>query len=281
MRLFDKVKGAINDAKSAINDAKDQIAQQVAQKQEEEKRRQEEEKRKQEEEQRRQEEANRFNPDGKSLQWFGSEDGIKAFGEYITVQNYLFEERIKKEYESNYSEYDFDIYIRVVHKDAKIPYVYFKKLADTLNVQALKSHTCTTRILIDVLSTQAKPFWIDEDGEPKPSTPAFTPEEIVSTDKNPTLNFVKNFDCFEIKDDAQGSWQDKYMLWSDILIWIGTHGDSDKDIISQNPWIFSKEVYLNEFGMLKKRKAFCKKCIELATTEQHKAYFEKQYNQCE
>ena len=76
-------------------------------------------------------------------------------------------------------------------------------------------------------------------------------------------------------------WQDKYMLWSDILIWIGTCGDSDKDIISQNTWIFSKEVYLNEFGTLKKCKAFYKKCIEIASTEQHKAYFEKQYNKCE
>lgn len=274
MGLFDKFKGIVNDAKSAINDAKDQIAQQAAQRQEEEKRRQEEEKRKQEE-------ANRFNPDKKALEWFGSEDGIQTFNQYITVQNYLFEERIKEEHKSKFSESDFDAFIRVVHKDAKIPYIYFRKLADALNVQALKSYTCTTRILIDILSVQAKPFSIDEDEEPQPLTPAFTPEEIVSTDKNPALNFVKNFNCFEIKDDAQGSWQDKYMLWSDILIWLGTCGDLDKDIICKNPWIFSKEIYLNEFGTLKKPKAFYKKCIELATSEQHKAYFEKQYDKCE
>lgn len=227
MGPFDKLKGIIN---GVINDAKDQVA-----------KIQEEEKRRQEEEKRRQEEANRFNPEGKSLQWFGSENGIKAFNEYVTVQNYLLEDRIKEEQKTKFSDSDFDIFIRVVHKDAKIPYVYFKKLTEALNVQALKSYTCTTRILIDVLSAQAKPFSLDEDGEPQLSPPAFAPEEIVSTDRNPVLNFVKNFNCFEIKDDAQGSWEDKYMLWSDILIWLGTRGDLDKGIISQNPWIFSKD----------------------------------------
>lgn len=281
MGLFDKLKGAINDAKTVIDDAKNQVTQQVAQRQEEEKRRQEEEKRRQEEEKRKQEEANRFNPDGKGLQWFGSEDGMKAFGEYITVQNYLLEERIQEEHKSKFSDSDFDIFLRVVHKDEKIPYVYFKKLTEALNVRALKDYTCTTRVLIDVLSVQAKPFSLDEDGEPQLLTPAFAPEEIVSADKNPALNFVKNFDCFDIKDDAQGSWQEKYMMWSDILIWLGAYGDSDKDIISKNPWIFTKEAYLNEFGTLKKPKAFYKKCMELAAGEQDKAHFEKQYSQCE
>lgn len=281
MGLFDKVKGAVDKAKGIVNEAKEQVTQQMAQKQEEERKRQEEAKRKQEEEKRKQEEANRFNPDKKALEWFGSEDGLQTFNEYITVQNYLLEERIKEEHKSTFSDSDFDIFLRVVHKDEKIPYGYFKKLTEALNVQALKSYTCTTRILIDALSAQAKPFSIDEDGEPQPSIPAFTPEEIVSTDKNPTLNFVKNFNCFEIKDDAEGSWQDKYMLWSDILIWLATYGDLDKDILSKNAWIFSKEVYLNEFGTLRKTKAFYKKCMELATDEQHKAYFEKRYTECE
>ena len=78
MGLFDKIKDSISKAKEKAN-----------QKQEEEKRRQEEAKRKQEE-------ATRFNLDGKSLEWFSSEDGIKTFNEYITAQNYLLEETIKK-----------------------------------------------------------------------------------------------------------------------------------------------------------------------------------------
>lgn len=82
MGLLDKVKGSID---GIINSAKEQVAQI-----------QEEEKRRQEEEKRKQEEANRFNPDGKNLQWFSSADGIKTFNEYVTAQNYLLEETIKK-----------------------------------------------------------------------------------------------------------------------------------------------------------------------------------------
>lgn len=279
MGLFDKVKGVINNAKGVINDAKNQVAQQVAQKQEEEKRRQEEEKRKQEEEKRRQEEANRFNPDGKSLQWFSSEDGMKAFNEYITAQNYILEETIKKEHESKYSEYSFDVFVSVVHKDAKMPSVYFKKLADAIDVQALK-YVGPSNLLANVLSVQAKPFYLDDDGEPQPITSNFTPEEIVSIEKNPALNFVNNFNCFELNNDAQGSWDDKYTLWSNILIWLGVYGGSDKEIISKNPWIFSKEVYFNDLGTIRKPKAFYKKCIELTTDEKYKAHFEEKYNEC-
>ena len=97
MGLFDKIKGVINNAKE-----------QAAQKQEEEKRKQEEARKKQEE-------ANRFNPDKKSLEWFGSEDGLRAYNMYITAQNYILEETIKKEHESKYSEYSFDVFVSVIH----------------------------------------------------------------------------------------------------------------------------------------------------------------------
>jgi len=236
---------------------------------------------KQEEEKRKQEEANRFNPDNKSLEWFSSEDGIKTFNEYITAQNYLLEETIKKEQETKYADYDLDAVIAVFHKDAKLPSIYFEKLANKIDVQALK-FVGPTKLLVNVLSIQAKPFYIDDDGEPQAKMPFFTPEEIVSIEKNPVLNFVKNFNCFELKDDTQGSWDDKWELWSSILKFIGIFGVvDDKDIISKNPWIFSKEVYFNELGTVRKLKGFCKKCIELTTDEEHKAYFEKKYNECE
>ncbi len=267
MGLFDKVKGI-------INDAKDQVVQQVIQKQEEEKRRQEEE------EKRRQEEANRFDPDGKSLQWFGSEDGIKTYNEYITAQNYLLEETIKKEHESKYSKYDFNVFVSVIHNGAKIPSVYFEKLADAIDVQALK-FVGPINLLVNVLSIQAQPFYIDDDGEYQSIEPAFAPEEIVSVDKNPALIYVKNFNCFELENDSQGSWDDKYMLWSDILIWLGAFSGSNKEIISENPWIFSKETYLNDLGTIRTPKEFYKKCIELASKEKYKILFEEKYNECE
>ena len=269
MGFFDKFKGVIKDAKGVINDAKDQ----VAQKQEEEKRRQEEEKRKREE-------ANRFSPHDKSLQWFSSEDGIKAFNDYVTAQNYFLEETIKKEHESKYSEYSFDVFLSVVHKDAKLPSIYFKKLVAAIDAQALK-YVGPSNMLVDVLCVQAKPFYIDEDGEPQAIEATFTPEEIVSIDKNPALIFVKNFNCFELSNDAQGSWEDKWELWSSILIWIGVFSGSDREIISDNPWLFSKEVYFNDLGTVRKPKGFYKKCMELTTNETYKAFFEDKYNKCE
>lgn len=261
MGLFDKIKDSISKAKETVN-----------QKQEEEKRRQEEAKRKQEE-------ATRFNPDGKSLEWFSSEDGIKTFNEYISAQNYLLEETIKKEQETKYSEYSLDTVISVFHKDAKLPSIYFRKLVDEINAQVLE-YVGPTNLLVGYLSQQAQPFYIDDDGEPQPIVPKLTPEEIVSVEKNPMLNYAKNFNCFELADDAQGSFDDKWHLWSNVLMWLCLYSHN-KDIISKNQWIFSKDVYLNELGTARKLKGFFKKCIELAADKESKAFFEEQYNECE
>lgn len=252
MGLFDKVKGFINEAKG-------QVTQQVIQ---------------------RQEEAIRFNPHGKNLQWFSSEDGVKTFREYVTAQSYFLEESIKNEHQAKYPEYSFDVFVSAVHKNAKLPSVYFKKLADKINVQALK-YVGPTNLLVDILCIQAKPFYIDDDEKPQPIEVPFTPEEIVSVNKNPVLIFANNFDCFELSDDAQGSWDNKWELWSSILIWLGVFSCSDKEIIPKNPWIFSKEVYFNDLDKVRTPKGFYKKCIELATDEKYKAHFERKYNECE
>ncbi len=224
-------------------------------------------------------EANRFNPKGKSLEWFCSEDGIKTFKEYITSKNYFLEEKIRKKQETVYSDYELETVINVLYKEEKLPYTYFKEFVDKIDVQALQ-FVGTTELLVTALSLQARPFYIDDDGDVQPITPNFTPEEIVSVEKNPILNFVKNFNCFELADDAVGSWQDKWELWSKMLIFLGSHS-WEKDILYKNPWIFSKEVYLDDSGSVRNLKEFCKKCLELATDEVYKEYFEKVYNECE
>lgn len=237
----------------------------------------EEREQKKEEERKKQEEANRFNPVGKRLEWFCSEDGIKTFNEYITIQNYFLEETIKKEQKENYDEYSLDLVVDVVHKGAKIPYIFFKNLIKNIDAQPLE-YVGPIDMVVEVLSIQAKPFYIDDDGEPQSSVPSLTPEEIVSVEKNPVLNYVSNFKCFELKDDVQGSWDDKWTLWSDILIWLGIYSSFDKEFLSNNSWVFSKEVYFNDLGTLRKPKGFYKKCIELAT---QKEFFEKKLEECE
>ena len=271
MGFLDKIKGIINGAKEKI-----------AEKQEEERQRQEEERererQRQEEERRKQEEANRFNPDEKSFEWFGSEDGLKTYGDYITVQNYLLEEKAKKKHEEEYSKYDYEVFVSVFYKEAKLPSVYFRNLVNSIDVQALK-FVGPTNFLTNVLGIQAKPFYIDDDGEPQPSVREITPAELVSIEENPVLKFVKKFDCFELSDDDQGSWGDKYDLWMSIVIWLALY-DGDKNIISDHPWIFSKELYFNELGTVRKSKSFYKKCMELTTNEKYKKYFEEKYNDC-
>lgn len=254
MGFFDKIKDAINKAKEASNQ-------------------------KQEEEKRRQEEATRFNPKDKSLEWFGSEDGIQTFHEYIVAQNYLLEETIKKEHEATGSGLSLETFISLSYYRAKLPSAYFRNLVDAIDAPVLE-YVGPTKLVVSYLSMQAKPFYIDDDGEPQSIVPELTPEEIVSVQKNPVLNYAKNFNCFELADDVQGSFDDKWDLWAHILEWLCLQG-SNKDIIAQNPWIFSKEVYFNELGTIRKQKGFYKKCIELAADEESKAFFEEQYNECE
>ncbi len=264
MGFFEKIKGMVTDF---INSGKERAA-----------KAREEEERRREEARRRAEEANRLNPDKKGLDWFNSADGIEAFNMYITAQNYLLEETIKAEREAKYSEYSLEVVVSVFHKEAKIPAVYFGKLADAIGAQAL-SYVGPSDLLVKLLSMQAKPFYMDDDGEPQAIEPLFSPEEIVSVEKNPILNFAKNFNCFTLGDDEQGSWKDKFELWKNIMIWLGLYGG--KDAIANNPWIFSKETYFNEIGTVRKLKGFCKKCIELVADEKGREYFERTYNECE
>lgn len=222
------------------------------------------------------EDARRFNPEGKSLEWFCSDDGLKAFKEYITPQNYFLEETIEKEKETKYGNYTLKTVVDIFHKDAKIPYVFFRNLIDNIKVQALE-YVGPIELLIKVLSIQAKPFYIDEDGEPQTITACMSPEEIVSIEKNPVLSFVTNFNCFKLADDVQGSWNDKYGLWSEMITWLGAKCILDREILSENPWVFEKETYFNDLGTVRKSKSFYKKCIELSSD---KDYFENLLNEC-
>ena len=229
---------------------------------------------KKEEVKKQKEEENRFDPEDKSLEWFCSEDGLKTFDEYTTAQNYLLEETIKKEKEEKYNEYDLEMVVSVIHKNAKLPFVFFKNLIKNIKAQSLE-YVGPIELVVEILSLQAKPFYIDDDGEPKPKNRALLPEEIVSIEKNPVLKYVSNFNCFELADDAQGTWEDKWNMWSKIMFWLCSKCITDKDVISKNPWIFSKDTYLNELGTARKMKGFYKKCIELAADEDKKYFEEK------
>ena len=49
---------------------------------------------------------------------------------------------------------------------------------------------------------------------------------------------------------------------------LSVYGAADKDIVSKNQWIFAKETYYNDMGLVRQKKAFLKKCAELSTIPQ-------------
>ena len=271
MGLFDVIKKKFAEMKEAERKRQEE----VRRKQEEE---QEEKRRKEEEEKKKREEARRFNPEDKPTEWFVSADGLETFGQYITIQNYFLEEEAKRVKETKYPQYDLDVVISVVYPNAKLPSAFFKHFVNSISAQPLK-YVGPTDLLTSILGILAKPFQLDDDGEPQACDPALPPEVLLSVEKNPVLNYITNFNCFELADDEKGAWKDKWLLYSCIMNWLAVYA-CDADILAKNPWVFSGEVYFNDVGRARKLKGFLKKCIELAD-DKSKAYFEKEYEKCE
>jgi hypothetical protein len=209
-------------------------------------------------------------PREKDLAWFSSEAGLEALKAYTTPQGYTLEESIEKEKESKHPDYSLGIVIDVFHKDAKVPYTYFNSLVRNIKAQPLE-YVGPIELLIKVLSVQAQPFYLDDDGEPQAKETEMKPAEIVSVERNPVLNFVSNFNCFLLKDDEKGSWEDKWHLYSLVLIFLGFESSIDADVLAKNGWIFEPSTYFNDLGTVRKEKGFIKKAIELSSD---KNYFE-------
>ena len=202
-----------------------------------------------------------YNPAGKPLEWFTSEIGLESFKKHVTPQNYMLEENYKVEYEKNFSKYSYVLYLNVCHKGETLPTVYFDALKGAINVQQL-SLVGTAELFRDLLKILAKPFYINDDGEPEACPPQLPPEQLLSVDKNPLLNFVKNFNVFDIEDDELGTASDKYDIYIRVLFFLAKNV---KEIsIEENKWLFDKNTYLNDFGTVRKEKGFLKKCKEVS-----------------
>lgn len=225
------------------------------------------------------EEANRLNPKEKPLEWFISEDGLHAFSQYFTIANYFLEEKVEKEQEAKSPDTPPEIYAMVYYPDAKLPCIYLSYFIESIGAQLLKYHV-PAQYLNLLLSTQAKPYRMDEDDEPQAIDPMLPPEVLLSVEKNPLLNYIVNFKNFEFGSDERGTAKDKWMILSEMMIWLCSRS-KDSEILAKNPWIFSDKVYFNDVGMVRKEKSFYKQCINLAGDEETKTYFEEQYQQCE
>lgn len=210
-----------------------------------------------------------YNPKGKPLEWFSSEEGMESCKKHTTPQNFMLEVTYMKEFEKKnpnepkYDDISFPIFLQVYHNaaDAMLPCFYFKALANAIKVQPLQIRG-VFEWFIDFMKIMAQPFTINDDGEPEACQPLLTPEEIVSVEKNPLLNFVKNFDVFVIEDDELGSAADKYALYWSVMKFLAA--TVRETVIEENQWLFDKGTYLNDFGTVRKRKGFLKQCKELS-----------------
>ncbi len=219
--------------------------------------------------------TNNNNPKGKPLEWFTSEAGLETFKIYTSPQNYMLEDTIKEEYKRKYGNSDtsFEVFFHVYHPNEKIPSKYFEALIDNIKVQPLK-YVGPCNVLVGLLKIMAKSFYINDDGEPEICEPVLSPEQIVSVEKNPVLYFVKNFNIFELKDDALGTFQDKFALYGKILSFLAIN--AAKIDIAGSQWLFDKNTYINDFGVVRKEKGFLKKCKEVSGFTE---YFDEQISQ--
>lgn len=250
----------------------DGIMKKITEKKEAERKRQEEAKRKREE-------ATRLDPKEKPLEWFSSEDGLQAFGQYFTISNYLLEEKIKKELEDSNRNTALEIYAMVYHPEAKLPCIYLSYFIQSIGAQMLR-YVAPADYLNCLLSIQARPYFINEDGEPEVISPMLSPEVLLSVEKNPLLNYIVNFKNFLFGADERGTAKDKWKILSNMMTWLSSMA-KDSEILAKNPWVFSDEVYFNDVGTVRKEKSFFKQCIDLAGDEETKAFFKHQYEKCE
>lgn len=216
---------------------------------------------------------------GKPLDWFASEEGLEAYKIYMTPQNYILQERVLKRYKSirTNSDYFLDMdfferdYLPMANAGAKLPQRYFYALLKRIKAAPLKNPFVFDLILA-ALQLMAKPYVINDDGEPELCATVLTPEQIVSIDKNPLLYFVKNFNVFKMKDDDMGQGIDKFYAFNAVVQFIFQFVNEIE--MEETKWLFDKDTYLNDFGMVRKIKGFIKKCKELTGNDKYNEFFD-------
>lgn len=206
-----------------------------------------------------------FNPTGKKANWFTSADGLESLRIYTSMQSYMLEDKLAEEYEKKSIDCSFRTFLKVYHNDAQVPSLYFAALVQVIKVQPLE-YVGPNDMLVFALKTMARPYELNEAGETIARNPILPLEDIVSFEKNPVLNFVKNFKIFYLINDYTGSFDDKYNLYTLVLTFLPAI--ADKFVIEKNQWIFDKSTYINEHGFVRKEKDFLTKCKELSAFPQ-------------
>jgi hypothetical protein len=249
-----------------------------------EKRRQEEEQRSRANQPRWYHEIEEDNSDPlrqRNLVWFSSAHGIDALKKYTESQMYFKQDKLEKT-EGHLLSIE---HFCNSHRNEELPYNYFYGLASNVVMPSVKCESYERdkffTILVKTLAELARPYWLDEDGEPHQKSVSLEQSDLVSIFKNPILKFVHSFDCFILNDDDKGTFDDKLLIICSVLRFLQSNFASNKDALQENPWLFDPSSYLNDFGLLKTYKAFLKNAISLAADNAEKNYFKKKLKRTE
>ena len=252
MGIFDKIKEIKLKKQKELDEVQRKREEEERKKREEEERKREEEKRKREEEERKREEEESKRLENKPLEWFYSEEGVKALEERITPKKYVENEKFS------------------IACDNDTPSAYFEAFIKSIkNVEMLefKIGWKTQNVVANCLFNQANPISYDGDGEPKLRESVFNSKDILSFEKNPVLYFVKNFKGFSFygeKDIFESIRKSELILEAIAFVYYESL-NKDEEIISKNQWLFDSSSYLNDLGTFRDYKSFFKKGIELSS----------------
>lgn len=210
-----------------------------------------------------------LSPKDKPYEWFRSEEGLKCYDEYMIAKNFSADETYIKEFEEKGSKY-YDIFIEVCHKEHKSPKIFFESLVTAVGKVPGCSdsllYTAPIKLLADLLTVQARPFYFNDDGDPIPVDPKPDGKLIVSIESNPVLKFAFEFGAYKFENDDL-DWQTMIQLWKTALLFVSSevviHGNYD--VLKENSWLLEKETYVTALGTLRTEKGFLKTGVEKST----------------
>lgn len=190
--------------------------------------------------------------ENKPLEWFYSEEGVKALEERITPKKYLKNKKFSIVCDDDTPSAYFIAFVKSIKN---VEMLEFKIGIETLNVVA------------NCLFNQANPIFYDKDGEPKLRESVFNSKDILSFEKNPVLYFVKNFKGFSFygEKDIYELFRKSELILEAIAFVYYESSNKDEEIISKNQWLFDSSSYLNDLGTFRDYKSFFKKGIELSS----------------
>lgn len=204
-------------------------------------------------------------------------EGLKKVANY---RGFQFEEKFDKEFENDqYKELGYRRILEThdnVYHTGKTPRYYFEEFIETLEYVDHLRYVGPSELLRIDLEALIRDFETNDDGEIEKKEPCLSVEDCLDASKNPVLNFAVNFNCFKLPDDENGTFKDKFNLYeaAEHFVLLSIMALEKNTVTEDNPWLFEKDTYLNDFGMPRSVKNFYIKAIEKTANDEYKGILE-------